>query len=89
MIHLISATFHVLATILGNIVGGWIADKWGKKLTMFTFNLLTLTFWLISACAHNKYLLYSSYSLQGLFGAIAHNCVGKTFLELPSGVRAG
>ena len=58
-------------------MGGWIADKWGKKLTILTFNILAYVFWLITSFAKEKHLLFSSYSLQGFFGAIAYNCVGK------------
>ena len=73
----ISATMFAVAMIPGTVIGGVIADKWGKKLTMFTSNLFAYGFWLITALANNKYLLYLSYSLQGFFGIIGLNLVGK------------
>ena len=74
------ATLFALATIPGSVFGGVIADKWGKKLTMCTANLLAYGFWLTTAFARNKYLLFFSYSLQGLFGIMAVNLVGKYVL---------
>ena len=73
----IPATLFAAATIPGSVFGGVIADKWGKKLTMCTANLLAYGFWLTTAFARNKYLLFLSYSLQGLFGVVAFNLVGK------------
>ena len=73
----IPATLFAAATIPGSVFGGVIADKWGKKLTMCTANLLAYGFWLTTAFARNKYFLFLSYSLQGLFGVIAFNLVGK------------
>ena len=80
----IPATLFTVATIPGTALGGVIADKWGKKLTMFTSNLFAYGFWLISAFAKHKYLLYLSYSLQGFFGTMGFNLVGKHKLgEIP------
>ena len=64
-------------TIPGTILGGVLADKWGKKLTMCISNLLAYGFWLITAFANNKYLLLLSYTFQGFFGVIGLNLVGK------------
>ena len=73
----IPATLFTVATIPGTAIGGVIADKWGKKLTMCTSNLLTYKFWVIAAFTNNKYLLFLSYSFQGFFGIIGFNLVGK------------
>ena len=73
---------HVFGIVFGSGFGGWIADKWGKKRTMFTFNLLAYACWLTSSFARNRYLLYSTYSLQGFFRAIAYNCTG-TWMKYP------
>ena len=67
----------MLMATLGFFLGGCIADKLGKKLTILVFNILAYAFWLITAFANEKHLLYSTYALQGFFGAIAFNCVGK------------
>ena len=63
--------------MFGFSVGGLISDHYGKKRTVFVFNLLTSTCWIICAKATTKCLLFISFSLQGFFGAIAYNCVGK------------
>ena len=73
--------------VFGFGLGGWIADKWGKKVTMFTFNLLAYACWLPSAFANNRYLLYSTYSLQGIFGAITYNCAGM-WMKYPINVNS-
>ena len=73
----ISATLFAVATIPGTALGGVMADKWGRKLTMYTTNILAYGFWIITAFASNKYLLYMSYSFQGFFGIIGLNLVGK------------
>ena len=54
----IPATLFAVATIPGSFLGGVIADKWGKKLTMCTANLLAYGFWLTTTFARNKYLLF-------------------------------
>ena len=74
---LISATLFAMALVPGYFLGGWIGDKWGRKPTMFIFNLLSYIFWIASAFGNNKYLLYSNYALQGFFGSIAYNLVSK------------
>ena len=61
----------------GFCLGGWIADEWGKKLTMFVFNLLAYACWITTACGNNMYLIFFTHTLQGFFGAIAFNCIGK------------
>ena len=73
----IPATLFTVATIPGTAIGGVIADKWGKKVTMCTSNILAYVFWLITTFANNKYLLFLSYSFQGFFGIIGLNLVGK------------
>ena len=84
---MISATLFALASIPGHLIGGWIADKWGRKHTMLIFNLSSYAFWLASALARNRFLLYTTYSLQGLFGSITFNLISKftflTFSKLP------
>ena len=77
LFNFITATLFAIATIPGTAIGGVIADKWGKRLTMFTSNLLAYGFWLITAFANNKNILFFSYSLQGFFGIIALNLVGE------------
>ena len=54
-----------------------MSDKWGKKLTMFASNLAAFACWIATAQAKTKWLLFTSYSLQGVFGAVAYNCIGK------------
>ena len=66
-----------MAEIPGSLLGGVIADRWGKKLTMCTSNLLAYGLWLIVAFANNKYLLLMSYSLQGFFAIMAYNLIGE------------
>ena len=66
-----------MAEIPGSLLGDVIADRWGKKLTMFTSNLLAYGLWLIIAFANNKYLLLLSYSLQGFFAIMAYNLIGE------------
>ena len=73
----LSATMFAVAMIPGTVIGGVIADKWGKKLTMFTSNLIAFGFWLLTAFVNNKYLLFLSYSLQGFFAVIGFNLSGK------------
>ena len=73
----IPATLFTVATIPGTALGGMIADKWGKKLTMCASNLLAFGFWLLTSFASNKYLLFLSYSLQGFFGVIGMNLSGN------------
>ena len=73
----ISATLYALSTMIGFCTGGFISDPCGKKLTMFVFNLCAFACWIISATGRTKWFLYISYSLQGFFGALAYNCVGK------------
>ena len=75
--NLVSATLFAMALVPGYFLGGWIGDKWGRKPTMFIFNLLSYIFWIASAFGNNQYLLYSSYALQGFFGSIAYNLVSK------------
>ena len=81
----IQATLFTVATIPGTALGGVIADKWGKRLTMCTSNLIAYGFWLIAAFANDKYLLFVSYSLQGFFGIIGLNLVGKHTFHYHSG----
>ena len=71
-----------MAEIPGSLLGGVIADRWGKKLTMCTSNLLAYGLWLIVAFANNKYLLFMSYSLQGFFAIMAYNLIGKNNEEI-------
>ena len=73
----IPATLSAVAMIPGIVIGGVIADKWGKKLTMFSSNLIAFGFWLLTAFVNNKYLLFLSYSLQGFFAVIGFNLSGK------------
>ena len=73
----IAATLNAFATIIGFSIGGLLSDHYGKKLTVFVFNLLTFASWIFSATATTKWFLCMSYSLQGFFGAIAYNCVGE------------
>ena len=73
----IAATLYAFATIIGFSTGGFISDPYGKKLTVFVFNLMTFASWIFSATATTKWFLCMSYSLQGFFGAIAYNCVGE------------
>ena len=73
----IAATLYAFATIIGFSTGGFISDPYGKKLTVFVFNLSAFACWIVSATATTKWFLYVSYSLQGFFGAIAYNCVGE------------
>ena len=54
-----------------------MSDAWGKRLTMSASNFAAFVCWIISAHAETKWVLYTSYSYQGFFGAIAFNCVGK------------
>ena len=61
----------------GNFLGGFIADKVGKKLTILASNTMAYAFWVLISFSDNKKLLYFTYSVQGFFGAIAFNCVGK------------
>ena len=72
--------------MFGYSLGGWIADKWGKKLTLFTFNILAYACWITSAFTNDKYLLYSTYSLQGVFGGISHICTGR-WIKYPINVN--
>ena len=58
-------------------MGGFYTDHYGKRMTVFLFNLLAFYCWIISANVNTKWLLYVSYSMQGFFGTIAYNCVGK------------
>ena len=71
-----------MAEIPGSLLGGVIADRWGKKLTMCTSNLLAYGLWLVVAFANNKYLLLLSYSLQGFFAIMAYNLIGKNNEEI-------
>ena len=73
----IAATLWSFASILGFTTGGMFTDHYGKRMTVFGFNLLQSVCWVISAKATTKWLLFVSYSLQGLFGSIAYNCVGE------------
>ena len=73
----ILATLLEGATIPGTALGGMIADKWGKKLTIFTSNFIAFGFWIIAAFTHKKYLLYLIYSFQGFFGYIGFSLIGK------------
>ena len=73
----ILATLLEGATIPGTALGGMIADKWGKKLTICTSNFIAFGFWIIAAFPYNKYLLYLIYSFQGFFGYIGFSLVGK------------
>ena len=73
----ILATLLEGATIPGTALGGMIADKWGKKLTICTSNFIAFGFWIIAAFTYNKYLLYLIYSFQGFFGYIGFSLVGK------------
>ena len=73
----ILATLLEGATIPGTAIGGMIADKWGKKLTICTSNFIAFGFWIIAAFTYNKYLLYLIYSFQGFFGYIGFSLVGK------------
>ena len=73
----ILATLLEGATIPGTALGGMIADKWGKKLTICISNLLAFGFWIIAAFTYNKYILYLIYSFQGFFGYIGFSLVGK------------
>ena len=66
-----------LGTIPGTALGGVIADKWGKKHTICASNITAYIFWLITAFADNKYLLYLSYSFQGFFGIVGFNLIGR------------
>ena len=84
----IPATLFTVATIPGTALGGVIADKWGKRMTMCTSNILAYGFWLITAFANNKYLLFLSYSLQGFLGIIGMNLVGKHNIHSISIVEA-
>ena len=77
---LIAALFS-LGCALGFGLGGLISDMWGKRLTMSASNLAALFCWIISANAEEKWLLYGSYSLQGLFGAVSFNCIGIYIAE--------
>ena len=85
LLNCIPATLFTVATIPGTALGGVIADKWGKRLTMCTSNLIAYGFWLIAAFANDKYLLFVSYSLQGFFGIIGLNLVGKHTFNYHSG----
>ena len=73
----IAATLWSFASIIGFSIGGLFSDYYGKRMTVFGFNLLQSICWVISAKATTKWLLFFSYSLQGLFGSIAYNCVGE------------
>ena len=78
----IAATLWSFASILGFTTGGMFTDHYGKRMTVFGFNLLQSVCWVISAKATTKWLLFVSYSLQGLFGSIAYNCVGEMNITL-------
>ena len=71
----ISATLFALATVPGHLLGGCIADKWGRIQTIFIFNLISYVFWLATAFGNDRYLLYLTYALQGFFGSISYNVV--------------
>ena len=63
--------------VIGVSMGGFFTDHYGKRMTLFLFNLLAFYCWIISANVTTKWILYVSYSLQGFFGSIAYNCVGE------------
>ena len=74
---IITATLYAFASMIGLSMGGFFTDHYGKRITLFLFNLLAFYCWIISANVTTKWLLYVSYSLQGFFGTIAYNCVGE------------
>ena len=73
----ITAALFTLASIIGFSIGGLLSDHYGKRLTVFLSNLFAFVCWIISAIAKAKWLLFTSYTLQGLFSVIAYNCVGE------------
>ena len=73
----ITAALFTLASIIGFSIGGFLSDHYGKRLTVFLSNLFAFACWIISAISQAKWLLFISYSLQGLFSVIAYNCVGE------------
>ena len=80
----VSATLYTFATIIGFSTGGMLSDHYGKRKTVFAFNFFAFICWIISSNATTKWLLFISYSLQGLFGSIAYNSVGKININLSS-----
>ena len=73
---------YTFATIIGFSIGGMLSDHYGKRKTVFAFNFFAFICWIISSNAATKWLLFISYSLQGLFGSIAYNCVGEINITL-------
>ena len=51
---------------------------------MFISNLAAFACWIITAYANTKWTLYTSYLLQGLFGAVAYNSIGEAMISLPN-----
>ena len=73
MLAYIDAVFAVPQLIAGVLVGVYLTRKWGiQKILLFTLGCL-LTFYIIALYINNPYIIYFSYTLNGLGYGGAYN----------------
>lgn len=62
-----STTFFYVGSLFGNVVFGWIADKWGRRTAFFAILFLEVIFSIATSFSPN-YVVYTALrTINGLF----------------------
>ena len=74
-----------LGCVFGGLIGGAISEKIGKKVVVFSSNLVVTALWIGMSFATSAWLIIFIRFLIGVFCTGAYNCVGKYISSINSG----
>ena len=74
-----------LGCVFGGLIGGAISEKIGKKVVVFSSNLVVTALWIGMSFATSAWLIIFIRFLIGVFCTGAYNCVGKYSSSINSG----